>query len=83
MMPNTACTLAPSLPPSPSGASGQQQWLGAALQGLLRCAAGEGRVTFGLTGSVQLLSHRPDDVMLCVMPRLPPTPTPPPPFRSR
>ena len=39
-----------------------------ALKTLLQQAASQGRVTCSLTSCVDVLSSRPDDVMLCVMP---------------
>ena len=45
--------------------------LSQALKSVLQQAASQGRVTCSLTACVELLSTRPDDVMLCVMPLLP------------
>ncbi|KAL8600802.1 hypothetical protein ACOMHN_055997 [Nucella lapillus] len=44
--------------------------LGKSLLGVLQQAASQGRATCSLGASVELLSSRPDDVMLCVMPAL-------------
>ena len=44
--------------------------IGQALKAVLQQASSQGRVTCSLTSCVDLLSTRPDDVMLCVMPLL-------------
>ena len=44
--------------------------IGEALKAVLQQASSQGRVTCSLTSCVDLLSTRPDDVMLCVMPVL-------------
>lgn len=46
------------------------QQIGEALKALLQQAASQGRVTCSLMSCVDVLSSRPDDVMLCVMPLL-------------
>lgn len=53
----------------PDGSPNPAQ-IGHALQALLQQAASQGRVTCSLTSCVDVLSTRPDDVMLCVMPLL-------------
>ena len=42
--------------------------IGEALKAVLQQASSEGRVTCSLMSCVEVLSTRPDDVMLCVMP---------------
>lgn len=48
----------------------QPDKIGKALKALLQQACAQGRVTCSLASCVELLSTRPDDVMLCVMPQL-------------
>jgi len=47
---------------------GPSEKVGLALKAVLQQASSQGRATCSLTSSVDLLSSRPDDVMLCVMP---------------